>query len=109
MDFSVTAAFVETANAAQIHEEARGTMKNWPASFVEVEPDEWVYRVDREDIDAAFVQKALDKHVPDPDYGKSPEQKEFDAIQKKKKPTSAELMRAIELLLKGCTLNPKGK
>lgn len=66
MDFPVTAEFAASANAAQLHDEARGDSPEWPASFVQTD-DEWVYRVDERDdvtIDARAVQAALDSHVP---------------------------------------------
>lgn len=73
MDFPVTDAFVRSANHAQLHHEAKGAKQNWPASFVRENPDDpdgWVYRVDRDDIDPAAVEAALAAHVPNPDWGK---------------------------------------
>lgn len=90
MDFPVTAEFVATANAAQLHAEARGVSPAWPASFVQTVPDDdssWVYRIDDTDeyveddpetgepvectrqradvaVDVEAVQAALDGHVP---------------------------------------------
>lgn len=85
MEFPVTAEFVDTANAGQLHDEARGDSPEWPASFASVDGG-WVYRVDDTDeyveddgdgnpiectrpragvtIDVAHVQAALDNHVP---------------------------------------------
>lgn len=69
MDFPVTETFKDTANVAQLHDEARRSKQVWPASLVQTE-NGWVYRVDRDDIDTTVVQAALDAHTPDPDYGK---------------------------------------
>jgi hypothetical protein len=71
VEVPVTAAFVESANAAQLHDEARGAEVEWPASFVEREDGSWVYRVDRDDVDADAIRAAVDGHAPvfapDPD------------------------------------------
>lgn len=86
MDFPVSAEFVATANACQLHTAARGESPEWPASFVELEDGSWVYRVDDTDeyveddeagnpversrprgdvvIDVAAVQAAIDAHDP---------------------------------------------
>jgi hypothetical protein len=50
-DFPVTAEFVQTANARQLHDEACGAESDWPASFVQTDSG-WVYR---DDIDRATV------------------------------------------------------
>lgn len=71
-DFPVDAAFVESANAAQLHDEARGSYapEDWPASLTS--PDEgetWVYRVQRDDLsrsEKAKVTKAIAAHKPKP-------------------------------------------
>lgn len=71
VEILVTADFVRSANAGQLHDEARGARKSWPASFVEKPDGSWVYRVDRDDVEEASVQGAVDAHVPvappDPD------------------------------------------
>jgi hypothetical protein len=66
-DFPVTEDFARSANAAQLHDEARGTVPagEWPACFAKTEAG-WVYRVDRDTVDGAAVQAALDAHVPAP-------------------------------------------
>lgn len=102
MDFSVTEQFAKNANAAQLHSEAKGTKQNWPASFTRVD-GEWVYRVDRDDIDAAFVQAALDNHVPDEDYGKDAEELSLEDYRAKAEAgtlTEADLGPALALFLK---------
>ena len=66
MDFPVSDEFVASANAGQLHDEARGGSPEWPASFVRLE-DGWVYRVDEREgvtVDAAAVAAALKAHVP---------------------------------------------
>ena len=70
MDFPVTAEFVATANAAQLHDECRGKSADWPASFVQID-GAWVYRVDDADDDDRdvvvvddLVKAALASHVP---------------------------------------------
>ena len=86
MDFPVTAEFVGSANAGQLHDEAKGDSPEWPASFVVLDDGSMVYRVDDSDeyveddadgnpvertrprddvtIDADAVRSALAGHVP---------------------------------------------
>lgn len=99
MDFAVTETFVRSANAAQLHEEARGTKKSWPASFTVVD-GQWVYRVDRDDIDPAAVQAALDAHTPDPDFGKTNDDKVVDAFLAKSAPTAKETVDALKAFIR---------
>lgn len=66
-DFPVPVSFTETAKAVQLAAEASSGVTPWPASFVEVALDQWVYRVDLTDVNDAAVQAALDAHVPQPD------------------------------------------
>lgn len=102
MDFPVTEAFVESANATQLHSEAKGAKQNWPASFTQVD-GQWVYRVDRDDIDAAFVQAAIDNHVPDENYGKDAEELKLEDYKAKAEAgtlTSQDIGPALALFLK---------
>jgi hypothetical protein len=97
MDFPVTAELATTANYEQLHNEARGAKQSWPASFVEVAPDEWVYRVDRDDIDRAAVQSALAAHVPAPP---APDPSDdlatrLEALAAKQSPTVKDLIGAL--------------
>jgi hypothetical protein len=64
-DFPVTVDFVQSANARQLHDEARGATESWPASFVQTDSG-WVYRVERGDVNQASVRAALDAHLPAP-------------------------------------------
>lgn len=101
MDFPVTEAFIATANAGQLHDEARGTAKNWPASFTLVD-GQWVYRVDLDDLapaDAAKVADAIAAHTPDPSYGVPAETLALRAMAAKSTFTTAELVAAVKAIL----------
>lgn len=75
MDIPVSQQFVESCNAAQLHSEAQGAENEWPASFVQVAEEEWVYRVDAPGgRTEAEIQAAVVAHVPDPDFGKPAEE-----------------------------------
>lgn len=88
MDFPVTTQFAQTANPVQLHAEARGAKQNWPASFVQADGG-WRYRVDRDDIDRAAVQAALDAHTPDPEYGQPDEDRQLRALRTKAQQVAA--------------------
>lgn len=65
-DFPASEEFVQTANASQLHDEARGANTEWPASFVQTD-DGWVYRIDDRDevtVDVGHVEAALASHQP---------------------------------------------
>lgn len=66
MDFPVPAGVVMHPDAGQVHDSARGDSPAWPASFVQLGPDEWVYRVDdseeyQADVEGAPVPMTRDR------------------------------------------------
>lgn len=71
IELPVTAEFFASCRPGQLHDEASGQKRDWPASFLEQDDGTWVYRVDRDDVDPAEVQAAIDAHEPvwppDPD------------------------------------------
>jgi hypothetical protein len=99
-DFVVTEEFVNTANVAQLHSEARGSLPadQWPASFVFVD-NGWAYRVERDDTEDSVVEAALASHSPDPNFGRSDDDVALDALRKKTTLTESELAEAIRLLV----------
>lgn len=108
-DFPITEQFARTANTAQLHKEARGTNSEWPASFVELKDEDtdttsWVYRIDLDEseVDKAKVEAALTNHVPDPNYGKSPDKQRLLALKQKgwANLTAAERTEAQGLIFK---------
>lgn len=99
-DFPVTEEFVRAANAAQLHDEARGSTVKWPASFTYVNGS-WVYRVGREGVDAAKVTAAIEAHIPNPDYGLPGEMLTLRQLAAKSSLTAADVTTAVKLFLKG--------
>ena len=99
-DFLVDEVFVATANAVQLHDEARGDVsaEEWSASFTFVD-GRWVYRVDRDDVDRGAVEAAIAAHVPDPDHGVPVAAKRLRVLAKKATLTAAEQAEALKLLL----------
>lgn len=82
-DFPVSETFVETANAVQLHDEARGANTEWPASFVQIDGG-WAYRVDdRPDVtvDVEHVAAALANHVPVPPVAEPTLEERLAAIE----------------------------
>lgn len=101
-DFPVSEEFVRSANAAQLHDEARGTLRNWPASFTH-DGGRWVYRVEREDIDAAKVAAAIKAHTPDPNYGVPAEVLTLRSLRDKASLTTTEMAAAVRALVRTVT------
>jgi hypothetical protein len=101
-DVPVDESFVKTANAGQLHDEARGQRTKWPASFTSPDGGQtWVYRVDRDDVDSAAVAAAIAAHTPNPDYGLSADALALRELRAKSSLTAQEVATAVKLLLKG--------
>lgn len=98
-DFPVDESFVSSANAAQLHDEARGSLVKWPASFTYVN-GAWVYRVERDDVDAAKVAAAISNHTPDPNYGLPAEVLTLRQLAAKSSLTAADVAAGIKALIK---------
>lgn len=100
MDFPVSETFIRSANAAQLHAEARGSVpaNEWAASFTFINGS-WVYRVMRADVDSAAVAAAIAAHIPNPDYGRRPEALRLRALGAKQALTAAEVSEAVKLLI----------
>lgn len=97
-DFPVTEDFVRTANAVQLHDEARGNATEWPASFTYVDGG-WVYRVERADVNADAVRAALRNHIPNPNHGMNPDVVALRDYRRKPTVTAAETAAALKRLL----------
>jgi hypothetical protein len=101
VEFPVTEAFKNAANAAQLHAAARGSLPvdEWPAFFAFI-GGRWVYRIDRDSVDVAAVQAAIDAHVPNPNWGVPADDLTLRGYRDKANLTNAEVASAIKLLLK---------